>query len=323
MNISRRRFLKKTLVAGATLVLAPGIRAFTGNQTSLAARIDTFRFAMLGDSHLMGEKNPRLETRLEVAVRELNALQPRPDFVIYMGDAVHDGTPEQIIRFSSIVSRLIPKTYFLPGEHDWYYDMGKSFREQLMKENIPYSFNHKGNHLILLNGINLDDFWTEKKMTPEQRMAVAGTLNLPPGPFFLGKEQLFWLEKDLSNIDREMPVMVFIHPPLYHYYKKWNFWVEDAPQAHNLLKRFKEVSVFHGHVHQVVRNQIENIRFYSALSTAWPYPYPETGVPKGSPRMPRPSPANFYDGLGWEKVEVVKDQIVQEDVEWTLNPPEG
>jgi Icc protein len=323
MSLSRRRFLQKTLLSGATLVLAPGIMSLSRNQKAFAASIEPFRFALIGDSHLMGVKNPRLPTRLEMAIREINLLDPQPDFVMFMGDAVHDGTLDQFRQFTSIISRLKPKTFFLPGEHDWYFDLGENYRALITKETPPLSFKHKGHHIILLNGIHLNDFWSEKNLTPEQRIEAAGTLNRSPGPFQLGKEQLLWLEKDLSGVDQETPILVFIHPPLYHYYRKWNFWVEDAPEAHRLLKPFLQVSVFHGHVHQVVRNQIGNIRFYSTLATSWPYPYPETGVPEGSPRMARPSPANFYDGLGWGKGAVFRDRVQQEDVEWTLNPPEA
>lgn len=323
MSITRRRFIQTSLLAGASLVLAPGIKGWPGDISRALASDVSFRFALLGDSHLMGSRNSRLENRLEMAIHEINRLKPLPDFVVYMGDAVHDGTPEQMIRFSKMISGLIPKTYFLPGEHDWYFDMGKSYETHVLKEKLPFAFHHKGYLCVLLNGIHLEDFWTEKGLTPEERMEVAGTLNRTPGPFRIGNEQLHWLENELSGVDRQTPVLLFIHPPLYHYYRKWNFWVEDAPEAHRLLKPFKQVSVFHGHVHQVVRNEIDHIQFYSTLATSWPYPYPETGVPNGSPRMPRPSPANFYDGLGWGKVEGNQTQIRQEDVEWTLNPPEG
>jgi Icc protein len=323
VKITRRSFLRKGLAAGAALFLVPGLETVTGSLSSVLASDGSFRFALLGDSHLMGAKNPRLETRLETAIREINRIDPAPDFVVFMGDAVHDGTPEQLIRFSKIISGLKAKTLFIPGEHDWYFDMGQSYQTHVMKEKLPVSFHHKGYQIILLNGIHLNDFWSEKNLTAEQRMEIAGTLNKSPGPFQLGQEQIRWLQKELSGLDRETPILLFIHPPLYHYYRKWNFWVEDAPEAHRLLRPFKQVSVFHGHVHQIVRNEIDRIRFYSTLATSWPYPYPPSGVPNGSPRMPRPSPSNFYDGLGWAMDEAGQHVVQQEDKQWTLNPPES
>ncbi|MBI1821299.1 MAG: metallophosphoesterase [Nitrospirae bacterium] len=322
MTISRRTFLQKTLLAGATLVLSPGIASLISPRQLVAAPFDPFTFVMIGDSHLMGNKNPRLKIRLEAAIREINALDPQPDFVIYMGDAVHDGTPGQFQYFAETISQIKPKIYFVPGEHDWYLDMGETYRSSFIKGDVPYSFNHKGHHIVVLNGILLNDFWTSRKLTPEQRMEIAGTLNNPrQGPFRLGQEQMAWLEKDLSQIDRATPLLVFSHTPLYHYYRPWNFWVDDAAEAQGLFKSFEAVALFHGHVHHIVQNQIEQLRFYSNLSTAWPYPYPETGVPQGSPKMPRPSPANFYDGLGWSRNEAGKGNVVHRDILWTLTPP--
>ena len=322
MTLSRRMFLQRVLLSGASLFLLPDNLGYAENRPVAGAGSGLLRIAMLGDSHIMGERNSKLEKRLEAAVAQINALEPQADFAVYMGDAVQDGAPGQFSRFSAIISGLRPKTYFVPGEHDWYFDLGKSYREFLMKEEIPHSFEFKGYHIILLNGILQDDFWSEKGLTPEQRMNAASVLNRPPGPFRLGKEQMQWLERDLASIDRNVPVLIFLHPPLYHYYRKWNFWVEDAPEAQKLLLPFRSVTVFHGHVHQAVQNRIGSIRFYSTLSTAWPYPYPESGVPEETIKMPRPSPARFYDGLGWGEAIAGNGEIQHKDIEWTRVPPE-
>ncbi len=321
-SINRRNFLKMSALAGASLVLSPGISRILGNRPLLAAPVEQFSFAIIADSHTMGAKNPRMKTRLEAAINEVNALRPQPDFVMYMGDAVHDGSAEQFKYFAEIISHLKAKIHYVPGEHDWYLDMGEYYQKNFIKGTVPYSFDHKGHHIVVLNGINFNDFWTSRHLTAQQRMDIAGTLNDPtPGPFMLGKEQLLWLEKDLSGVSKETPLLVFTHPPLYHYYRNWNFWTEDAPEAHAILKPFRNVSVFHGHVHQVVQNQIENLKFFSTVSTSWPHPYPETGFPQGSPKMPRSNPANLFDGLGWSKNSTMNGEVTHGDVLWTLTPP--
>ncbi|MHB8483968.1 MAG: metallophosphoesterase [Nitrospiria bacterium] len=322
-TISRRNFLKMSALAGASIVVSPGLSRILGNDRLLAAPVDPFSFAIIADSHTMGPKNPRLKIRLEAAVREINALNPQPDFVMYMGDAVHDGSAEQFKYFSEILSHLKARIYYVPGEHDWYLDMGEYYQENLIGGTVPYSFNHKGHHIVVLNGILFNDFWTGRKLTPQQRMDISGTLNDPaPGPFRLGKDQLLWLEKDLSGVSKEIPLLVFTHPPLYHYYRPWNFWTEDAPEAHAILKPFKNVSVFHGHVHQVVQNQIENLKFFATVSTSWPHPYPESGFPPGSPKMPRSNPAKLFDGLGWSRNTSRDGDLFHQDVLWTLTPPD-
>ncbi len=324
MIITRRGFLQKALLAGGALLVSPAIRSFGSGSSLQAAGHEPFHFVVIGDSHLMGNKNPRLKVRLEAAIREINSLAPQPDFVIHLGDAVHDGTSEQFQYFAETIAQLKPKIYFVPGEHDWYFDMGETYRSAFIKGEVPYSFDHKGYHLIVLNGIGLNDYWSRRKLTPQQRMEIAGTLHHPlQGPFQLGKDQLAWLQKDLSGVGRETPLLIFIHPPMYHYYRPWNFWVEDAPEAHLLLKPFQSVSVFHGHVHHTVQNELDRMKFYSTLSTSWPYPYPDTGVPKGSAKMPRPGPSNFYDGLGWSKNSAGNGEMTHQDILWTLTPPEG
>lgn len=321
-GLTRRGFLRVTALTGATLVAAPVTGSLWRPRSSLAAETD-FTFAIIADSHTMGSKNPRMKTRLQAAIREINALSPAPDFVMYMGDAVHDGSPEQFKYFEEIIARLKPKTYYIPGEHDWYLDMGEYYQTHLIKGQVPYSFDHKGAHILALNGINFNDFWSARQLTPEERMAVAGTLNhAMPGPFRLGKAQLDWLEKDLANVPKDAPILVFTHPPLYHYYRPWNFWTEDAPDAHAILKPFRNVQVFHGHVHQIVQHQIANMKFLSTLSTSWPHPYPETYQTLGlKGQMPRSNPAMPFDGLGWSNNKLAGGIVKHEDILWTGKPP--
>jgi len=324
-GLTRRGFLKVSALTGATLVVAPGmgsLGSLVRPMSALAAASD-FSFAIIADSHTMGAKNPRMKTRLEAAVNEVNALNPAPDFVMYMGDAVHDGSVEQFKYFQEIMAALKPKVYYIPGEHDWYLDMGEYYQKTFVKRQVPYSFDHKGTHILALNGINFNDFWSSRKLTPAERMDVAGTLNHSmPGPFMLGKPQLDWMEKDLSKVSKTTPIFVFTHPPLYHYYRPWNFWTEDAPEAHAILKPFQNVQVFHGHVHQVVQHQIANMKFMSSVSTSWPHPYPETYQPLGlKGQMPRSNPALPFDGLGWSNNKVVGGAVTHEDVLWTLRPP--
>lgn len=321
-GLTRRAFLRCTALTGFTLVLAPGTGSLL-SPGSAAAQASGFSFAIVTDSHIMGSKNPRMRTRLQAALREINALNPAPDFVMYLGDAVHDGTPEQFKYFQNIMAGLKPPVHYVPGEHDWYLDMGEYYQTHLIKGPVPYSFDHKGAHVVVLNGIHLNDFWSARNLSAEERMTVAGTVNHQmPGPFRLGKAQLDWLEKDLANVSKDAPILVFTHPPLYHYYRPWNFWTEDAPDAHALLKPFRNVQVFHGHVHHVVQYQVANIKFLSTVSTSWPYPYPEAYRTLGlKGQMPRSNPARPFDGLGWSHNKMTGSAVTHEDVLWTLKPP--
>lgn len=323
---SRRGFIETLGFAGATLAAAPlASMLFPGSALAGTAAED-FTFAILADSHTMGKKNSPMKVRLEAAIKQINAMNPAPDFVMYLGDAITDGTLDEFKYFEEIIAGLKPQVHYLAGEHDWYLDMGEYYMQHMIRRSRPYySFDHKGAHIMALHGCNLNDFWTSRKLSPQERMKVAGDINDPgQGSFALGRAQLDWMEKDLAKVPKGAPILVFSHVPLYQYHQPWNFWTQDADQAHAILKPFSNVQVFHAHVHQLVEHQIANMKFTGILSTSWPHPYPESYHTLGlAGQMPRPNPALLFDGLGWHigKVEGDSGKVSHEDILWTLKPP--
>ena len=65
-------------------------------------------FAILADCHTMGDKNSPMKTRLEAAIRQINAMDPAPGFVMYAGDAIHEGTREEFKYFEEVIAGLGP-----------------------------------------------------------------------------------------------------------------------------------------------------------------------------------------------------------------------
>src|SRR2546430_1539436 len=83
-----------------------------------------------------------------------------------------------------------------------------------------HSCHTNGVRFIALMTVMLRDFWTNRGLSPEERMGIAGTLNHPlPGPFQVGKKQLGWLRDDLKKVKKTTPITIFSHSPLYYYYK--------------------------------------------------------------------------------------------------------
>jgi hypothetical protein len=79
------------------------------------------------------------------------------------------------------------------------------------------------------------DFWTARRMTPEERMhTVAGLDNPVQSRFEVGPEQCEWLRKDLATVSKSTPLVVFSHSPLYKYYKPWNFWTDDGDEVQSI-----------------------------------------------------------------------------------------
>ena len=236
-------------------------------------------------------------------------MDPKPDFVIYGGDLAQLGNKPEIDHGLEIMSACKHKVHYVMGEHDYYLDLGKYWESQLGPQ--WYSFDHKGVHFVVLNSIIVDEKWTNKWSSGEERMGVMAGLDNPLGsPFMVGAAQRAWLKKDLAKVSKDTPLVVLSHSPLQKIYKGWNFWTDDAEQIQAILKPFKKVNVFYGHVHQIQYNQIGNISFHSVMATAWPWPYPSTysqassHLPKLTVEMNRADPFFERDATGWQFIDV-------------------
>jgi len=276
-NLDRRSFLK---VSAAAAGAAAGLTApHSFAPVTVAADQEkggegqSFRFAYISDSHLYERHvNDRFVRGLLRAVDDVNNLDPQPDFVFYGGDLAQLGQVKELELGAEILKNLKAPLKIMVGEHDWYLDMGQKWQELFGEP--TYSFDHKGVHFVVLNSVVEEDFWTERKLTPMQRMkTVAGLDNGLQSPFTVGEPQRKWLEQDLAKLPDDARVIVFSHSPLYKLYKPWNFWTDDADEVQAILRRFKQVVVIHGHTHQLLTNRIGNIYFHGVLSTAWPWPY--------------------------------------------------
>lgn len=170
--------------------------------------------------------------------------------------------------------------------------------------------------------MNEADFWTERGLSPMERMmTVAGLDNGIQSRFEVGARQREWLQKDLAGYGADTPILVFSHSPLYYYYKPSNFWTEDADQVQAILRRFDSVAVIHGHMHQMLTNRIGNIHFHGMASTAWPWPYAPEGLPRLTVQMNRADPFNPNDALGDGTVHVHPDGLVDKLYNlWNRNP---
>jgi predicted phosphodiesterase len=308
-RLSRRSFMK---LAG----ISAGIAATKGLVTPQSFQMvdvhdgtggsgdsPRFRFAYISDAHLYEQKlNDRFVRSILKAVDDVNALDPQPDFVLFGGDLAQLGQKAELNLGAQILKSVKAPVKMMVGEHDWFLDMGEHWRELFGAP--TYSFDHKGVHFVTLMSVNEKDFWTERKMTPMQRMqTVAGLDNSVQSRFEVGNEGREWLKKDLAKISHKTPLVVFSHSPLYKYYRDWNFWTE-------ILAPFEKVTVIHGHTHQLLSNSIGNIQFHGMLSTAWPWPYAPQGLPKLTVQMNRADPFSAFDGCGDGRIDVLESGLV-------------
>jgi 3',5'-cyclic AMP phosphodiesterase CpdA len=319
-RITRRTFLHKSLLTGA----AAGAATFGWfplmNTIDVAYGAEqAFKFAWISDTHLYPKTlNTRFVDKTVRAVQDVQGMNPPADFLIFGGDLAQLSRADELELGNEILKDVKIKKVFIPGEHDWYFDMGEKWRQLFGKPN--WSFDHKGVRFIGLDTISrAPDYWSAKKMSPEERMAHMSVLDgTVAGPWAgVGKDQLEWLTSALSDWDKAKPVIVFSHNPLYEYYPPWNFWVRDWREVNEVLSPYTNVTNIHGHVHQVLYNEIGTMRSIGMLATSWPWPYAPQGVPALTKPMIRVDPGDPYDGVGWGNLSMTAaDKVETEYVIW-------
>jgi Icc protein len=312
-GMTRRRFLNASMTAAAAAGLSPLL-----NKVEMAFGAESFTFAWISDSHLYPKSlNERFVEKTVRAVKDVNAMKPVPDFLIYGGDLAQLGDRVELELGREILKDIKVKKYFIPGEHDWYLDMGKAWVDMFGKS--PWTFDHKGVRFIGLDTVSrAPDYWSATKMSPKERMGHMATLDgSVAGPWSgIGPEQRQWLSKSLSDWPKGKPVVLFSHNPLYEYYPPWNFWVRDWQEVHEILKPYSNVTNIHGHTHQVLYNEIGAMRSIGMLATAWPWPYAPDGVPELTRPMVRTNPGNHFDGVGWGKLDLSADSVDYQYIMW-------
>lgn len=308
--ITRRDFLglsfkagTATMVAGLVTPSVGSILGLGGVAEAATRKIAPFTFAVLTDSHLYDIPEHKFDTILAKGVEDVNKMNPRPDFVLYLGDLGQLGKEAELVKGKKILDKLKVPYRIIPGEHDWYLDMGKVWKGLFGADH--WSFDHKGVHIIGMNSILVPDYWSMKGLTPEERMGYIAELECHQcGLWGVQDEQLSWLEADVKKLRPDTPVVMLTHSPLWDYYPRWNFQTSDAPEIRGTLRKFDKVMALHGHIHQVVYNQIGNIVSSGMMSTSWPWPYPPVELPYPDIKMNRVDPADIYDGLGSHAVNL-------------------
>jgi Icc-related predicted phosphoesterase len=280
MSINRRNFLKLAGYAG--VVVSSGLPGLSYSAGKISE--DEFYFVQLSDTHWGFNKkklNADAKGTLPKAIDLINALEHQPDFIVFTGDLTHSTDDPKLRRarmaeFRNIVSKLKNKNIrFLPGEHDASLDNGAAYQEFF--GDLHYTFDHKGIHFIALDNVS----------DPRAQ---------------LGKKQLDWLRADLNQLNKDAPIVVLTHRPLFELESRWGWSTKDGVDAINMLKEHSNVTVFYGHIHQEHHHQTAHIKHHSARSLIFPLVKPgaeKKGKIAWDPQTP-------YKGLGIRNVEVAK-----------------
>lgn len=311
-SITRRSFIHNAMLkAGAGAAAAGLVPLINTIDVAYGQAGESFRFAWVSDTHLYPkEVNSRFVDKTIRAFKEVQAMNPPADFLIFGGDIAQLGDPVELQLGAELLKEVKVKKVFIPGEHDWYLDMGAAWNKMFGAS--PWTFDHKGVRVVGLDTIShAPDFWTARKYGPKERMHHMSILDGTLGGAWsaVGDKQMRWLSTTLSNWPKDKPVIIFTHTPLYEYYPAWNFWVRDWRVVQELLAPYTNVTNVHGHVHQVLYNEIGKMRSIGMLATSWPWPYAPEGVPPLTKPMIRADPGDHFDGVGWSQLSFASNKV--------------
>ncbi len=293
--ITRRTFLAGAAAAGAGALLPgtpgradpPVLRRVNGSRP--------FRFVHLADIHVQPER--AADRGFAAALRAVEALRPRPDFILTGGDLVFDvmeAGPARARELFALYRRVLADHTALPvrdclGNHDLFGwrtragvtpqtpGYGRALATEFLRlKSTYYHFDHAGWRFFVLDNIQ------------------------PGGPRgyqgFLDPPQREWLAAELRATGPQTPIVVVEHIPIltvtpfaYEEMVRDRTWrlqnslvCSDTPERLPLLATRNVRLCLSGHTHQCDRVEYRGTTFVNdgAVSGAW-WRGPNRGVEEG------------------------------------------
>ncbi len=229
--LSRRAFVRRALIAGSTVALAPELLA-------AMRRTNTNSWALLADTHIAAdpakvERTVNMTEHLAAVSKEVLALPERPAGVLVVGDcAFSKGESGDYRQFASLIEPMraggLPAHLTL-GNHD----QRENFRAALEAQAAtPSPVADKQVALVrskLVNWFLLD--------------SLEKTLQTPGA---LGAEQLKWLAETLDANAKKPAVIVVHHNPGLD----GNFGLKDTEALLEVMRPRKQAKAWvYGHTH--------------------------------------------------------------------------
>lgn len=254
--IDRRDFLK---ISGLT---ASGV--FAGLPVINLNNKPKLRFGIVTDSHYAdieagtGDRYYRESlTKMAECVDKMN--EEKVDFLIELGDFKDMSKPvskKETIKYLDAIEKEFKQfrgpRYHVLGNHDMDCISKEQFLSRIKNSGISkkskyYSFDKKGIHFVVLDANYL----------PDGSDYDSGNFNWTNSN--IPKEELEWLEKDLTATDK--PVIIFVHQLLDGV---GDPFIKNAAVVRSTLKKYKNViAVFQGHEHKGRYSEIEGIHYYT------------------------------------------------------------
>jgi outer membrane protein assembly factor BamB len=178
---------------------------------------DTARFVQVSDTHVTREPDSVRTFREDLA--EIDAVEPKPAFVLATGDLVQIGS--ESAQFEGYVAgseNLVLPLFNLPGNHDLYEPGGLAHYHRYLGPDY-YSFNFGGCHFVLVNGNDTSD---GDEQAPIAQYIATGELP-PETPEAVGVQHR-WILRDLAAAPEGTTVIFATHflpsPLMLRYFSK-------------------------------------------------------------------------------------------------------
>lgn len=210
---------------------------------------DTYKVFMLGDMHLANRTNDKKQfIEFTSDLNQYRSLHPNEKmYAITLGDMTWDvywysnnyGLPEYLNTINSQIKDL--QIFHTIGNHDYDYKTTFDFdaESKYMHYIAPtyYSFNIGKVHYIVMDNIDCSNYDGTTSRNYEKRISP---------------EQLNWLSKDLSYIEKSTPLIVVMHAQVFNPSENGTFNIDhdiiNTAQLFNILDGY-QVHFVTGHTH--------------------------------------------------------------------------
>jgi predicted phosphohydrolase len=162
-----------------------------------------------------------------------NPLQPKGDVLLLAGDIVPFAVMDKHADFFNYVSDNFETTYWIPGNHEYYYS-DASLRSGVLQENIRSNVHLINNKVVELKEVTLifSTLWTnisparqwqiERGMSDFQVIKYKDKVFTAAEYNLMHLESLFFLKESLANVKAEKSVVITHHVPTeFHYPEKY------------------------------------------------------------------------------------------------------
>ncbi len=145
---------------------------------------------------------------------------PQPDFVLYGGDLAQLGQKEELELGTQILKNLKAPVKMMVGEHDWFLDMGENWRGAVRRAAVlvrsqgrPLRHADEREREGLLDRARHDARCSACRRWPASTTACSRRFEVGAGRARVAQERIW------RRCDKNTPLVVFSHSPLYKYYK--------------------------------------------------------------------------------------------------------